>query len=194
MSENGHDDVTAVLTRDHREVQALFDALDENWDSADPKQRREQTDRAAIEFARHTDTEERYLYPVVCVTVDGGEELADRESREHAQVEQSLRELAATPAGDSEFEPALRHLTELVRTHIAEQEQTVFPRLRSVCDAEDLADIGDLVSADKKAAPARPQPGLIGSGGEPDDPAAPEPGLVSRIRDAFGGHAHGHGS
>lgn len=191
MNENGHDDVIAVLTRDHRHVQALFEELDQTRDGADPKQRKAQTDRVTIELMRHSTAEEQFLYPVVRLTMDGGADLADRETREHAQLERSLKELEVMPVGDTAFEATLEHLNELVKEHIAEQERIVFPRLQAVCSPEDLAEMGDLVTADKHAAPARPQPGTH------DAPDIPPPlpsahglalGLVDRIRDAFSGH------
>lgn len=193
MNESGHDDVIAVLTRDHRHVQALFDEMDETRYSADPKQRKAQTDKVAMELDRHSTAEEQFLYPVVRITVAGGGELADREAREHAQLERDLRELESMPAGDTAFEPTLQHLNELVKEHITEQEQILFPRLQAVCSTEDLVEIGEMVLADKKAAPARHMPGVSGSPGAPDAIGAPEPhgpGLVGRIRDAFSGHGH----
>jgi iron-sulfur cluster repair protein YtfE (RIC family) len=190
VNENEHDDVIAVLTRDHRHVQALFDEMDETRNSAGPKQRKAQTDRVTTELARHSTAEEQFLYPVVRTTVVGGGELADREIREHAQLEQSLKELESMPAGDTSFEPALQHLNELVEAHIAEQEQILFPRLQAVCSAEDLVEIGEIVVADQKAAPARPMPGVPSTADVFGDPETHSPGLVGRIRDAFNAHGH----
>lgn len=194
MNENRHDDVIAVLTRDHRQVQALFDELDQTRDGSDPKQRKAQTDRVTIELMRHSTAEEQFLYPVVRLTVDGGPDLADREIREHAQLERSLKELEVMPVGDTAFEATLEHLSEMVKEHIAEQERIVFPRLQAVCSPEDLAEMGDLVTADKHAAPARPQPGVHAGADIPDTPPDLPPvhglglAIVDRIREAFSGH------
>lgn len=185
MTENDHDDVIAVLTHDHREVRALFDELDRTRDSADPKQRKTLVDRATIELVRHATVEEQFLYPAVRLNVDGGAELADREIREHAQVELTLKELHGMQPGDEPFEPTLRHLVEVVTAHIAEEEQILFPQLRSVCTADDLVAIGKMVTTGKKIAPTRPHPAA------PDTPpgnlTAPVLGVVDRVRDAFSG-------
>ena len=185
MNENAHDDVIAVLTHDHREVQAFFTELDDTRDRADPKQRKALVDRATIELVRHSVAEEQFLYPAVRHNVPGGAELADREIREHAQVEQTLKELDGMQPGEPAFEPTLEQLMESVKAHIAEEEGTLFPQLRSVCTTDDLVEMGRLVTAGKKVAPTRPHPGA------PDTPpgnlAAPALGLVDRVRDALSG-------
>lgn len=185
MSQNAHDDVIAVLTHDHREVQALLDKLDQTRDSADPKHRKDLVDRATIELVRHATAEEQLVYPAVRLNVDGGAELADHELSEHAQIERSLKELNGMQPGDEPFEATLQHLIELVNAHIAEEEEVLFLQLRAVCTADDLVEIGKMVTAAKRLAPTRPHPGA------PDTPpgnlAAPVLGVADRIRDAFSG-------
>ncbi|MBS2532833.1 hemerythrin domain-containing protein [Catenulispora sp. NF23] len=147
MNENAQDDVIAVLTHDHREVQALFDELDQTRETAGPKQRKELVDRTTIRIVRHSSVAEQFLYPTVRHSVDTGAELADRENREHAQIEQTLKELAEMRPDDEPFEATLRHLMELVNLHIVHEERTVFPRLQSVCTADDLLAMGRMMTA-----------------------------------------------
>lgn len=188
MAENASDDVIAVLTHDHRQVQALFGELERTRHDADPKRRKNLADRVTIELVRHATAEEQFLYPAVRLNVDGGAELADREIGEHAQVERSLKELHGMQPEDVPFEPTLQNLIALVEAHIAEEEQTLFPRLRSVCTPEDLVAMGKMVTAAKKVAPTRPHPGA------PDTPpgnlTAPALGVVDRIRDAVSRRGH----
>ena len=189
MIDNAPDDVIAILTRDHREIQALFNELDRTRDGADPKRRKALVDRATIELVRHATAEEQFLYPAVRLNVGGGAELADREIRDHAQVERSLKELEGMQPGEAPFEPTLQNLIALVNAHFADEEQTLFPRLRSAWTDDDLVQIGKLVTAGKKIAPTRPRPGA------PDTPrgdlAAPGLGVADRIGDAFSGRGHG---
>lgn len=189
MTESSQDDVIAVLTRDHREVQALFDELEQTPDSADPKRRKSLVDQVTTDLVRHATAEEQFLCPAVRSTVDGGAELADREISEHAQVERSLKELEGMQPGEAPFEPTLQNLIALVNAHFADEEQTLFPRLRSAWTDDDLVQIGKLVTAGKKIAPTRPRPGA------PDTPhgglAAPGLGGADRIGDAFSGRGHG---
>jgi len=189
MDQNAHDDVIAVLTHDHREVQALFTELDRTRGSGDPQHRKDLVDRATIELVRHATAEEQLVYPAVRLNVDGGAELADHELSDHAQIERSLKELNGMQPGDEPFEATLEHLIELVNAHIAEEEGTLFPQLEAVCTADDLMEIGKMVTAAKKLAPTRPHPGA------PDTPpgnlTAPALGLIDRVRDAFSGRGRG---
>ena len=191
MTENASDDVIAILTRDHRDVQALFDELTRTGYGTDPKHRKDLVDRVTIELVRHATAEEQLFYPAVRLNVDGGADLADHEIAEHAQIERSLKELAGMQPGDEAFEPTLQHLIALVNAHIAEEEQILFPELRAVCTPEDLVAIGKMVATSKKIGPTRPHPGA------PDTPpgnlTAPALGLVDRIRDAISGRGRGDG-
>ena len=192
MTDNAPDDVIAILTRDHRDVQALFDELTRTGGDTDPKHRKDLVDRTTIELVRHATAEEQLLYPAVRLNVDGGAELADREIGEHAQIERSLKELAGMQPGDEAFEPTVEHLIALVGAHIAEEENTLFPKLRAVCTAEDLVEIGKMVTASKKVAPTRPHPGAPDA--PPGNLTAPVLGVVDRIRDAISGRGRAAGS
>jgi hypothetical protein len=190
MTENTSEDVFAILTRDHRDVQALFDELTRTGYETDPKHRKDLVDRVTIELVRHATAEEQLFYPAVRLNVDGGADLADRELAEHAQIERSLKELAGMQPGEEAFEPTLQHLIALVDAHIAEEERDLFPKLRAVCTPEDLVAIGNMVTTSKKIAPTRPHPGA------PDTPpgnlTAPALGVVDRIRDAISGRGRGN--
>lgn len=189
MNENAHGDVIAVLTHDHREVQGFFAELQKTYNGADPKSRKDLVDQVTIELVRHSVAEEQFLYPAVRQHVPGGAELADREIREHAQVERTLKDLEGMEPTDAPFETTVSRLIEEVGAHIAEEEQTLFPRLQQACGADELADLGKKVTAAKKIAPTRPHPDA------PDTPPGnmvlgPGAGLVDRARDALSGRGH----
>lgn len=190
MPENSpDDDVIAILTRDHREVQELFDELDKTREHAGPKQRKDLVDLVTGKLVRHSVAEEQFLYPAIRLNVTDGAESADQRIGEHELIERVLKELEGMRATDASFEAALQRLMELVTAHIAEEERTLFPRLRSVCTAEDLVEIGKMVRVAKKLAPTRPHPDA------PDTPpgnlTAPAVGLIDRIRDALTGRGRG---
>jgi hypothetical protein len=73
-----------------------------------------------------------------------------------------------------------------IRSHVTDEEENLFPRLRAACPAEALDTLGDKVRQAKKLAPTRPHPSA------PDKPPAnkllaPGAGLVDRLRDALTG-------
>ncbi|MDX3234145.1 hemerythrin domain-containing protein [Streptomyces sp. ME03-5709C] len=172
--------VIAELTADHREVEEYFARL-----RALPpgdKERRNVLDQVTIELVRHAVAEEMYLYPAVRQHVPGGEALADKELREHAEVEQVLKDLEDADIDDARFDDLVGKLVTDVTEHVRDEEQHLFPSLAQVCSPERLLELGEQVRRAKKVAPTRPHPSA------PDTPPAnkllaPGAGLVDRARD-----------
>ncbi|SEG07244.1 Hemerythrin HHE cation binding domain-containing protein [Thermomonospora echinospora] len=179
--QDGQRDVIAVLTHDHRELEELFDRFTA-LPVTDTRTRREVTDQVIIELVRHAVAEEQYLYPAVRRHLPDGDRIADKEIADHAAAERTMKELERIDTGDHRFDDVFGRLEREVREHIAEEEDLLFPRLRSVCDGETLVDLGAKVERAKKTAPTRPHPST------PDTPPLnrlldPGTGLVDRARD-----------
>ncbi|MGW7267012.1 hemerythrin domain-containing protein [Streptomyces sp. NPDC054842] len=177
-------DVIRELTTDHEEVEELFTNIEE-LPSGDP-QRKQYADQVTMELVRHSVAEEAYLYPAVRRHVPGGDTLADRELEDHAVAERTMKDLEGCQADDPEFDRLMSRLMTEIRTHVADEENNLFPRLRESCSQEALDELGDKVRQAKKTAPTRPHPSA------PDKPPAnkllaPGAGLVDRMRDALSG-------
>jgi hemerythrin superfamily protein len=94
METTADSDVIAVLTTDHREVERMFAELQQL--GPDQAERRQAlAEQVITELVRHSVAEEAYLYPATRRFVPGGDGLADRELTEHAQAEQTMKELEA---------------------------------------------------------------------------------------------------
>ncbi|GAA2701618.1 hemerythrin domain-containing protein [Nonomuraea recticatena] len=185
MSTSTGDDVIAVLSHDHREVEQMFTEL-EQLGTADVERRQNLTEKVIIELVRHSVAEEAYLYPAVRDLLPDGNQLADREIAEHAQAEETMKQLERSDAGEAGHAELLARLMAEIRDHIAEEEGELFPRLRDAASAEQLAELGRKVEAIKKIAPTRPHPTA------PDTPPGnklmgPATGLIDRMRDALSG-------
>jgi hemerythrin superfamily protein len=185
MSTPTDNDVIAVLTHDHHEVEQMFTEL-EQLGTADVEQRQTLTEKVIIELVRHSVAEEAYLYPAVRDLLPDGDQLADRELAEHAQAEETMKQLERTDAGEARHAELLAQLMAEIRDHVAEEEGDLFPRLRGSATPEQLAKLGSKVKAIKKIAPTRPHPAA------PDTPPGnklmgPATGLIDRIRDALSG-------
>ncbi|MGW0549538.1 hemerythrin domain-containing protein [Streptomyces altiplanensis] len=177
-------DVIAELMTDHQEVEELFANIEE-LPSGDSR-RKTYADQATMELVRHSVAEEAYLYPAVRAHVPNGDALADRELEDHAAAERTMKDLESCEAEDPQFDMLVGKLMTEIRTHIMDEENNLFPRLRESCSAEALNDLGDKVRQAKKSAPTRPHPSA------PDKPPAnkllaPGVGLVDRMRDALSG-------
>ncbi|MFE7767105.1 hemerythrin domain-containing protein [Streptomyces sp. NPDC057438] len=177
-------DVIAELTTDHGEVEEMFGEI-EALPSGDPR-RKEYADKVTIELVRHSVAEEAYLYPAVREHVPDGDAIADRELEDHAEAERTLKALERCDADDPDFDLLITQLMTEIRSHIRDEEENLFPRLRASCSAEALDKLGEKVRTAKKTAPTRPHPAA------PDTPPAnkllaPGMGLVDRMRDALSG-------
>ncbi|MFD5721563.1 hemerythrin domain-containing protein [Streptomyces sp. NPDC127036] len=176
--------VIAELTTDHREVDELFEKIQDQ--PVGDVQRRKLADELTIELVRHSVAEEMHLYPAVRKYVDGGDDIADKEIADHSEVEQHLKDLEGVPADDPRFENLVALLKLEVTEHVRDEENRLFPLLEAACSPEALDKLGDKVRAAKKTAPTRPHPSA------PDTPPGnkllgPGTGLVDRARDLLTG-------
>ncbi|MFJ5531876.1 hemerythrin domain-containing protein [Streptomyces sp. NPDC093261] len=175
------------LVTDHREVEELFGRIEAL--SPGDKDRKVYADQATMELVRHSVAEEAYLYPAVREYVADGDAIADKEIEDHSKAERIMKDLESHEADDPEFDRLIGMLMAEIRSHVADEEENLFPRLRAAASAEALDDLGEKVRRAKKTAPTRPHPSA------PDTPPAnkllaPGAGLVDRIRDALTGRGH----
>ncbi|UYQ66017.1 hemerythrin domain-containing protein [Streptomyces peucetius] len=172
--------VIQELTADHREVDQMFAEIEALGPGA--PQRRELADDLTKELVRHSVAEEEYLYPAVRRFVDDGDDLADKEIADHAEVERMLKELEGCEAGDPRFDTLITQLKSSVTSHVADEEKRLFPLLAESCNADMLMELGEKVRRAKETAPTRPHPS------SPQTPPAnkllaPGMGMVDRVRD-----------
>ncbi len=181
-------DVIQVLTTDHREVEQLFGQL-EALPVSDPK-RRDLADDVIKELVRHSVAEETYVYPAVRDKLPGGAAIADKETAEHAEAEQTMKDLDGVDPGDPRFDQLLGKLMAEIREHVADEEANLFPQLRAASTQAELDELAKKVNAIKAVAPTRPHPSA------PDNALShkllgPATGLVDRVRDLFGRRGSG---
>jgi hemerythrin superfamily protein len=103
------DDMITELTKDHEEVKEAFQKL---LDSAPSQERQHTLQHVITELVRHSVAEEMHLYPLTRKVLEDGDQLADHEIQEHAEVEQLLKDLEQMDQDDAQFEPRLRQLVQ----------------------------------------------------------------------------------
>jgi len=190
MSEE-QQDVIEILSADHREVEALFTELETLMGTrggTDDELRKDLVDQVTIELVRHAVAEEVAVYPAVKDRVSAEE--AERAKREHAEAEQTMKRLETLGPNDESFASELRTLMREIRTHVAEEEGEMFPRMRELMTRDELVELGGRVESIKKMAPTRPHPSV------PNDPGkrlavGPIAGLFDRLRDMATGRGTG---
>ncbi|GAA4846635.1 hemerythrin domain-containing protein [Saccharopolyspora rosea] len=186
MTTQQHGDLVDVLVADHRQVDQAF--TDYERGGMSDRQRRDLVDHIITELVRHSLAEEQYLYPAAREILPDGDEIADHEIAEHAEAERLMKELEGLDPADPAFDRLTRELIDDIRHHVADEENDLFPRLRQLCDADQLRDLGAKIAMAKESAPTRPHPA------GPDRPPAnmlldPGIGLIDRMRDALSGRS-----
>ena len=119
------------LTREHRQVEAMFEQYRQQPDDALAR-------RIAEALTLHTQAEEAALYPQLRKYVDGGDDLAAEAEYEHATVKSQIARLYEAPP--PELAPLMREIEQNVADHVRHEEGEIFPAMReSRVNADDLA-------------------------------------------------------
>ena len=176
-------DVIEILEHDHREVEQMFQELEElrGANSDDDKARRKElAEQVTIELVRHSVAEEVLVYPKVERQVS--KEEVEHAREEHKEAEETLARLEKLDADDPGFDDALQELMGEIRHHIEDEEGQMFAHMREAIDEDELRTLGEQVEAFKKVAPTRPHPNV------PNDPisraaSGPAASLLDRFRD-----------
>lgn len=118
-------DALSLLERDHRLAEQLFADFERASDlQLDPLAR-----RICKLLKIHAQIEEEIFYPAARQALDDAA-LIDEAEAEHAEARQLIAKLEAISAGVDEFRPTMQTLAAAVRAHVAEEEGTLFARLR----------------------------------------------------------------
>ncbi|MEW2552054.1 hemerythrin domain-containing protein [Streptomyces zhihengii] len=177
MGQGGN--VIDELTADHRQVEDLFERI-AGLAPGDPALRG-LADELTRELVRHSVAEEEHFYPAVRRFVDDGDDMADKELADHAEIERMLKDLEDCPAEDSRFESLMGMVRTSVTTHVSDEEKRLFPLVVESCPGRILEELGERVRAARAKAPVQPHPSA--PAGEASGPLAPGAGMVDRVRD-----------
>jgi iron-sulfur cluster repair protein YtfE (RIC family) len=118
-------DVTRILEADHREVADLFAKIEK----AEGNDRIPLIKELATSLRSHMELEERTLYPAM-QPVTGAEPVQEGET-EHALARDALQAMLDLAPDKPGFGAALDALEAGIEHHVTEEEEDVFPKLRS---------------------------------------------------------------
>lgn len=131
---------TDLLKKQHRQVEKLFKEVEK---TEDPKQRRKLMDQIAADLKMHTQIEEEIFYPAVReVGTAKAEEMIDEAFEEHHVVDLVLAELPQVDPEDERFAAKMTVLSELVKHHVEEEEEEMFPMAEKKLGAERIKELG----------------------------------------------------
>ena len=118
-----------LLEQDHREVEESFDEYDELKDS-DEDRKAQLAEKICLALKVHAQIEEEIFYPQAR-DASQDNDLIDEAIVEHATVKNLIAEIEAMEVGEELYDAKIRVLGEMVKQHIKEEEEELFPELQS---------------------------------------------------------------
>uniref|UniRef100_E6PDB8 Hemerythrin-like domain-containing protein n=1 Tax=mine drainage metagenome TaxID=410659 RepID=E6PDB8_9ZZZZ len=148
-------DVITLLKEDHRVVEALFKQVEE-CSAHSHETRRKLFERIDRELTVHSEVEESIFYPALKKrAMDKDDAHATEEVfeayEEHANIKGMLAKLSNMKASEETYNAKLQVLSELVKQHVHEEEQTMFKQAQSLFTHGELMDFGEAIAAKKKS-------------------------------------------
>jgi hemerythrin superfamily protein len=158
-------EATALLQRDHQEVEQLFKQFEKLTGRAQ-KSKQKIVMKIIRELAVHSAIEEMLFYPAVrteALKADSrvGEKAAEtvlESLEEHHVVKWTLAELQKMTPEDERYDAKVKVLMESVRHHVEEEQDELFPKVRRLLGQKVLQELGARMEKAKKLAPTRPHP------------------------------------
>lgn len=131
-------DVLELLTSQHKEVDLLIEQIENGENAAAAFA------ELADKLAAHAAVEEKIFYPAVLIK-DTNDQLQEA-VEEHLQIKRMLADMMALHVGEPAFKAKLKVLKEEVSHHAhREEEDKLFPKLRSLMSSDERAALGNEV-------------------------------------------------
>jgi len=116
-----------LLEQDHREVEEWFDEYDELKE--DDARKAELAQKICLALKVHAQIEEEIFYPQAREATKDND-LIDEAVVEHATVKNLIAEIESMEVGEDLYDAKIRVLGEMVKQHIKEEEEELFPELQ----------------------------------------------------------------
>jgi len=122
-----------LLKRDHQEVDTMFKEYEDIKDGASDSEKEELVGRICDALTVHAQIEEEIFYPASRRALDEqeGKEPLDEAAVEHQTLKDLVERLEAAPTDDPLYDAGVKVLSEYVKHHVKEEENELFPKLKS---------------------------------------------------------------
>lgn len=134
MARRAAQDVVELIIQDHREVQRLFERLQES-----PDARALLFPQLAALLTAHSRAEEAEVYPSLADAAGLG--VASHSREEHAEADELVGRLKTTDPNAAAFERSMNKLIKSMNAHIEEEESEILPALRANTSARRLGEM-----------------------------------------------------
>jgi len=143
-------DALALLTADHNRVRGLIARFKTAKDSDDTQVLSQLATEIIDELQVHTSIEETQFYPWVKGISEDTKDTVTEGVEEHHVVKMLISEIQALEPGDDQWVAKMTVLIENVEHHAKEEEEELFPTVRSNTSATDRETLGEKLEAEKK--------------------------------------------
>lgn len=141
-----------ILTRDHREVDALIATLEQAGDSTSSATNYRNTFEQLVNaLSAHMQAEEQIFYPAMR-NVEGEEELVEEAYDEHNLVKGLLLQMNSLEPSSTEFQENLKQMKAGIEHHVSEEEGEMFPDAKEKLGEDRLREIGQQIMTLKSQA------------------------------------------
>lgn len=144
-------DALALLTADHNRVRGLFTRFKAAKEAGETEAMVALGEEVFAELEVHTAIEEETFYPWASGLSEEIKETIDEGVQEHHVVKVLMEEVGRLEADDPAWTAKLTVLIENVEHHAEEEEQEMFPAVRSASSAAALEELGLRLEQDKAA-------------------------------------------
>ncbi|WP_437673546.1 hemerythrin domain-containing protein [Sorangium sp. So ce131] len=131
---------TSLLEKQHRKVESIFKQLESGRSEPGPL-----LAELANELVAHMAIEQESFYPAVRQIK---EDLILESYEEHAIAELALKRLLSTDPEDVSFKARVTTLKELIKHHVEEEEEELFPKVEEAVEAKQLEELGKALKAE----------------------------------------------
>lgn len=129
-------DAIALLEKDHREVEAMFETFEKLESKAEKGQL---AAKICMALTVHTTIEEELLYPPAHRKIE--HDLVDEAIVEHNGAKQLIAEIETMKPSEHLYDAKVKVLSEYIKHHVKEEQDEMFPQLRS--SGIDLRKLGE---------------------------------------------------
>lgn len=132
-------DAIVMLREDHKAVEKLFKKLEKGDLGVVPE--------VCEMLMHHAKVEEEIFYPAVRENVSGEEDTVLESVEEHHVVKTLINEIGEVSPGDERYKAKATVLMEMVRHHVKEEEDEMFPSVRDAMGRKELQELGEKMQA-----------------------------------------------
>jgi hemerythrin superfamily protein len=140
-------DAIALLSADHKKVQALFKQYEKIKESAESEDKAALAAEICLELTVHAQVEEEIFYPAVRESIED-DDLMDEAEVEHASAKDLIEQIGESDPEDELFDAKVKVLGEYINHHVEEEEGEMFAQAKKA--KVDMAALGVEIEARKE--------------------------------------------